>query len=598
MPSGSSAPRWDLSSIYPGYDSNEYKADRAELAKVIGELKRKVDDPSTAKKDTAKWLKATIKRLDAAYGLYENLSAYLECAYAVSTTDSRTLNEINSLEEDALPLKDAIVRFRIIVRRLRKAVRKACAKSKSIERFSFFLNEQIELADHQMSVEAESLAADLERSGSDAWSRLQETVSSTLSWPWSGSEFRTVVQLRSMAMDPDRETRRKAFRKEIDALRSVEIPVAAALNGVKGFAVSLDRRRGYSNSLERAAEQSRISPRTLESQIASMEASLPVFRRYLKAKAKLLGIKTCAFYDLFAPVGNSNRTWTFDEARDFIVERFSAFALDLGDFAEHAFKERWIDGEPREGKVGGAFCAGMPLAGQSRILANFDGSFDALFTLAHELGHGYHGYVLRDLPVIHQDYPMTLAETASIFCETIVFNHAIQTDDAQERIAVLELFLQSATQVVVDILSRYKFEQAVFDRRAKAELSPSELCDLMIDAQKATYGDGLDPKNLHPYMWAVKSHYYSANRSFYNFPYAFGLLFGLGLYAGYEHDAHDFPARYRDLLRMTGQASANDVTRVAGFDIEREEFWQGGIGIIADRVDEFARLVDGETGSP
>jgi oligoendopeptidase F len=233
----------------------------------------------------------------------------------------------------------------------------------------------------------------------------------------------------------------------------------------------------------------------------------------------------------------------------------------------------------------------MPKAGESRILANFDGSFDGLFTLAHELGHGYHGWVLKDLPYIQQDYPMTLAETASIFCETIVFNRALESSTSDDRLAVLELFLQSATQVIVDILSRYKFEAAVFERREKGDLSPEELCELMLEAQRETYGDGLDAKLMHPYMWAVKSHYYSADLSFYNFPYAFGQLFGLGLYATYATDVHEFPARYKELLQSTGQKTANEVTKSAGFDIEDSAFWQSGIDVIAERANEFAALV-------
>ena len=591
MPTGSETPRWNLDSVYAGYDSEEYRADRDELVKTSSSLLKKLDDDSSRKGDTEKWLKSIIKKMNAAYGLYGTLEAYIYCNHSVDTKDSKTLAELSSLEEDVLPLREAEVRFRRAMKSLQKKLPQLAKKSKTIARFRFYLDEQIELANRQMSVEEENLAADLMRPGADAWGRLQGTISSNLSWPWDGDERKTVVELRSLAMDPSRDIREKAFRKELEAWKSMETPIAAALNGVKGFTVILDKRRNYATPLDHAAFQARISRETLDAQISTMESNLGVFRSYLKSKAKLLGVKKCAFYDLFAPAGEATRTWSFQEARDFIVEQFSSFSWELGDFAERAFREKWIDAEPREGKVGGAFCAPMPKAGESRILANFDGSFDGLFTLAHELGHGYHGWVLKDLPYVQQDYPMTLAETASIFCETIVFNRAMEASSADDRLAVLELFLQSATQVIVDILSRYKFEAAVFERREKGDLSSEELCELMLQAQRDTYGDGLDEKLLHPYMWAVKSHYYSAGLSFYNFPYAFGQLFGLGLYATYTRDVHEFPTRYKELLQTTGQTTANEVTKSAGFDIEDGAFWQSGIDVIAERANEFAALV-------
>lgn len=596
MPTGSEKPeRWQLDSVYPGYDSEAYRGDRDELVKASSSLLKKLADKSARKKDPGKWLKDVLKRFDAATGLVRTLGAYIHCNYAVDTKDSRTLAELNSLDEDALALREAEVRFRTELRPLRKKLPALAKKSKTIGRFRFYLEEQIELADRQMSIAEENVAADLMRPGADAWSRLQDQISSNLTWPWEGEERKTVVELRSLAMDADRAVREKAYHKELEAWKSMEIPLAASLNGVKGFTVILDKRRNYESPLDHAAFQSRITRRTLDAQIRTMESNLGVFRTYLKEKAKLLGQEKLAFYDLFAPVGSTSRIWGFREARNFIVEQFNTFSWELGDFAEHAFSEKWIDAEPRAGKVGGAFCISLPQAGESRILANFDGSFDSLFTLAHELGHGYHGSVLNDLPYLQRGYPMTLAETASIFCETIVFNRALESSSDDDRLAVLELFLQSATQVIVDILSRFKFESAVFERREHAELSPDELSELMLQAQRDTYGDGLDEELLHRYMWAVKPHYYRSGLSFYNFPYAFGQLFGLALYSKYTEDEHEFPARYKKLLQLTGQATANDVTREAGFDIEDPAFWQSGIDVIAQRVNDFAALVEERT---
>jgi oligoendopeptidase F len=597
MPSGSRAPRWNLDTVYPGYESAGYQRDRAEFVKVTRAILSKLKDSEAKKKSLDKWLTFLLKKLETANGLYVNLESYIYCRYATDTRDEKTLAELNSLEADVLGLKEAEVRLRNEIHSVRTKLTGLSKTNKVVRQFKYYVDEQLGFASRQMSPAEENLAADLSRAGGDAWGRLQETVSSNLAVPWKGQETRTVVELRSLATDKNRTVRQKAYEKELDAWKSMEIPLAAALNGVKGFASILDERRHYESSLDHAAVLNRVSRKALDALIGVMEKNLPVFRRYLKSKAKLLGVKRCAFYDLYAPVGTTNKVWSFADAQRFIAEQFNTFSPELGEFADSAFDKGWIDALPRAGKVGGAFCTFMTLAGESRILSNFDGSFDSVATLAHELGHGYHGSVLKDMPSLHQDYPMTLAETASIFCETIVFNRAIETAPSdRERIGVLELFLQGSTAVIVDILSRFKFESAVFERRKAGELSPDEFSSLMIQAQLDTYGDGLDKKQLHKYMWAVKGHYYSQDLSFYNYPYAFGQLLGLALYADYTKDKDGFPGRYKKLLQLTGQASANDVTKEAGFDIENPEFWQSGVDIIAKRVAEFGKLVSKAAG--
>jgi pepF/M3 family oligoendopeptidase len=444
-----------------------------------------------------------------------------------------------------------------------------------------------------MSVEEEDLAADLARSGADAWGRLQEALSANLKTEWEEGVEKTVVQLRSLAFDPSRSIREKAFRSELALWESARVPLAFALNGVKGHSISVDGRRGYQSTLEKSWEQNRITGTALQTMIDVMTESLPLFRRYLGAKARALGLPRLAFFDLFAPISGEGRSWTFAEGREFIAEQFGDFSAGLEEFAELAFSGQWIDAEPREGKVGGAYCMGVPDRKESRVLCNFDGSFSSITTLAHELGHAYHHHILRDASNIHRDYPMTLAETASIFAENLLVEGAIKKLQKQEQAGVLEAFLADSTQVVVDILSRYLFENQLFQRRTQGDLSPDDLCALMLDAQKKTYGDALDPDHLHPYMWAVKGHYYSQGYAFYNYPYAFGLLFGLGLLRLYREEGRDFVSRYDQILINTGRLDAGALTREAGFDIEDRSFWDGSIEMIRERVIQFEDAVAG-----
>jgi pepF/M3 family oligoendopeptidase len=345
-------------------------------------------------------------------------------------------------------------------------------------------------------------------------------------------------------------------------------------------------------ALRKSGFQSRLEPGTLDTLIGALESALPLYRRYLALKARLLGIERCAFYDIFAPVhgGEGGRTWNWERAADFIAKCFSRFDPGMGDFARRAAAAAWIDGERREGKIGGAYCTGFPLAGESRILCNFDGSFDAVSTVAHELGHAWHHELMKDLPRGLSLYPMTLAETASIFAETVIFQGALEDASAGERLSMIEENLKDSCQVIVDILSRFYFERELFKGRSRAELSARELCDLMLDAQKRTYGDALDPEALHPYMWAAKGHYYSVGLGFYNYPYAFGQLFALGLYSRFRKEGPSFAAAYREILRASGRASAEDVAAGAGFDIRKEGFWQSGLEIIAGRLEELEGL--------
>ena len=333
--------------------------------------------------------------------------------------------------------------------------------------------------------------------------------------------------------------------------------------------------------------------------IESIESSIPLWQEYLAVKAKLLFPNKknpkLAFYDLFAPLQDSSvseasqktnmlsKTWTFEEAKNYIIDRFSSFSSELGDFAKNAFANNWVDAEIREGKVGGAYCMDFPKQKVSRILSNFSGSFSDITTLAHELGHAYHFYCIKDRDYELTQYPMTLAETASNFAETIVQKSIISSTSGFERISMIELHLQDCCQVLIDILSRFYFERAVFEKRQNGELSSEEFCSLMTDAQKKTYGTLAE---YHPYMWALKSHYYSTNLDFYNFPYAFGMLFSAGLYARYKKEGADFSKTYKTILFETGRLSCEEVCRKAGFDIETKAFWLSGIETLKDEINE------------
>jgi pepF/M3 family oligoendopeptidase len=470
----------------------------------------------------------------------------------------------------------------------------ALALEGSAKEHGFFITEVAEQSRYLMSESEEGLAAELSLSGIRAWGKLQGVVTSQLKVPFEREgklEELPMTVLQNLRTDADEDVRRRAHEAEVAAWKGVREPLAACMNGVKGTVVTLNRRRGRTDALHEPIDQARIDRDTLEAMMGAMHDSFPTFRRYFRAKARLLGKETLAWWDLFAPVGKSEKRYSYREARDFVLANFHTFSDRLVSFTQRAFDRNWIDAEPRSGKRGGAFCMGLPAVDESRILCNFDGSLGQVSTLAHELGHAYHNECQVGKAILQRSTPMTLAETASIFNETIIVDALLaETADADEELSILEEFLGGAAQVIVDIYSRYLFEKEAFERRAEAELSADDFCEIMLRAQKETYGDGLDEATLHPYMWAWKPHYYRTDLSFYNFPYAFGLLFGLGLYAVYQERGADFVPEYDELLRSTGEGTAADLAARFGLDIRQRAFWEDSLEVIGQRIERYEEL--------
>ena len=573
--------RWNLSPIYPAVDSKEFNEDLAKLKKLLAGLKAKLESGNVQ-------VRELVEMENEISDIEETLGSYAYCNVSVNTTDKAAVNALNKVDELSMDSAVCGTLFNTYVAEHKDQIDAFCKENPD---YRFVFDEIAEEAKHQMPKELEELAADLMRSGSDAFGRLQETISSSACAELDGKKL-TVIQLRALATNADRETRRKAYEAELKVWKEHEIAFCYALNSIKGTSLSLEKRRKWASPIDRSIAGARISRKTLDALIGTLEKNLPMFRRYLNTKAKLLGLEKCAFYDLFAPVGKSEMTYTYEQAREFVVKQYGAFNPAMGEFAANAFDNNWIDPFPRAGKTGGAYDIYMPKIKESRVFANFDGTYDGVSTLAHELGHAWHDHVVSTKPAMLRSYPMTLAETASIFSEFIVFKGAGEQATHEQKISIIEQFVQSACQVCVDILCRFYFEREVFEQRREGELMPDEMCSIMIDCQKKTYGDGLDENLLHPYMWAVKGHYYSTGFSFYNYPYAFGQLFGLGLYNRSKNDksGRPFYEKYNELLSLTGQLPAEDVAKSAGIDITDPAFWQEGMDIIASYAKQLEEL--------
>jgi pepF/M3 family oligoendopeptidase len=598
----STPPHWDMSTVYPSLESKEFQAAVKDYKSQVASLGRFFDaklskaGPSTPVAKLAALTGETIDRVNRILTLSGTIVPYI---YAFVTTDShdkvakRTESEF---EQASLPMDKLMVRLRRWLGKLGPKLTQVSRRNAAAQAHAFMLKEAAQLSRYQMSDDLEGLASEMSLSGGNAWEKLQGTVTSqlTVDFDLDGKmqklPMTALINLRS---HPDEGTRRRAYEAENVAWESVKEPLAACLNGVKGEANTLNKRRGRRDAIHSALDGGRIDRKTLEAMLEAMRDSFPMFRRYFKAKAGKLGKDKLAWWDIFAPLGKTDKIYSFEEARDFVLENFSRFSPDLESFARRAFENRWIDAEQREGKRGGAFCMNVAQVKESRVLCNFDGSFDGVSTVAHELGHGFHNECAyaAGKTELQQLTPMTLAETASTMCETIVTEAVLSTTrDPQEELAVLEAQIQGAGQVVVDIYSRYLFEKEIFERREQAELSADDFCEIMERAQKATYGDGLDERHLQKFMWTWKPHYYSPGRSFYNFPYSFGLLFATGLYAIYKQRGSAFVGDYRKLLASTGEASAASLAKRFGINIRTRKFWDDSLAIIGMRIDRFCEI--------
>lgn len=559
-------PNWDLSSIYPSTESEEYKSDMKKVYSLSSKLKKKCKDKSVS-------ILSILNIYDEMMATAVNLGAYTNAAFTVNTTSSTLMLAISEIDKMESELTSAVSEMTYSL-----AEREDEFSLPELESHKLFLEELKTERKHMMSLPEESLASEMLSVSAKSWSRLQENVTSLQT-----EGGKTLTELRGKASDPDRKVRQNAFEKEIKLLERNSGALAFALNGVKGTTLLLEKRRGWKDPLDRSLNTARISKKTLNALISALEESLPIFREYYGIKAKLLGLEKLDWCDIIAPVGSADMSYTFEEAKELVISCYTGFSKEVGEFIKNAFDKNWIDVPSHQGKVGGAYDTAFPLKKESRVMINWDGTYESVSTLSHELGHAYHDSVMKDLPYSEAEYPMTLAETASIFGETIVFNEVMKTATKEQQLSLIEQMVQSSAQVCVDILSRFYFEKSAFEERKKGDVSASRYSELMLDAEERTYGDAIGVK--HPYMWGVKSHYYSEGFSFYNYPYAFGQLFALGLYSS-KDSIPNFPEHYKHILSMTGRFSAEDCAKEAGIDITKKSFWLKGIEYIHTYIEK------------
>lgn len=577
---------WDLSEYYQGFDDPALRADIDAISTMTSEGHEllKAEMPEVQK------LEKIVGHLEALTDKLSRAFSFCQLTLAVETENReafRTLEELSTLYVDTQVFHSACTRYIGGLNNLEELI----AKSDKLQQNGFVIREAQREAKHMLPENLEKWMLRMSLSGGDSFQKLRDQLMGTLTAELDGKAM-PLPAVRGMAHDPDPEVRKKAYEAEMAAYPKVALPMAFCLGGIKGEALTMCEARNYPDVLTQQLTESRMDHEALDAMWTACVEALPDFQRYLRAKARYLGHENgLPFYDLFAPVGKDVKKYTIEEARAQLKEIFGEAHPQMADFMMHAFDNRWIDLYPREGKEGGAFCSENHELKISRILTNFVGSFSDVSTLAHELGHAWHARCMENLPILMAQPPMPLAETASTFNETLLAQTVLKTADPDRAFSILEGSLMEATQCVVDIYSRFLFESAVFEARKTHTPTVDELRTMMLDAQEKAYGNGLDATVRHADMWINKSHYYSVGLHFYNFPYAFGLLFGLGVYQKYQREGATFLPKYDALLARCGSDNVANVAASVGIDVRDAAYWRSALDVIRGEIIEFEALV-------
>lgn len=597
--SGMKAPTWDLDSIFPGgSESAEYARFRENIRrelKAAGEqfdrLPEELDDSSRTL-----WIEYILKLQEIMQHVHD-AESFAQCLISQNVNDEKAhqiCGEVDVFNSEFEKLK---VLFESFAKSQADQEWAKLVSGGELKRVEFYLNEVRDTARLKMEPEFESLAADLAVNGYHAWNRLYDKMYGDLSVDYSENGKKKKLSLSQLAnkmSSPDRKIRRRAFEKLEEAWETRASLASMVLNFQAGFRLTLYSRRKWDSFLLEPLLICRLKEESLEAMWSAVETAGPKLNQYIDAKKKILGIDRFRWYDQTAPIGASHRIYSFGEAGDLIVEKLGEFSAEQADFTRMALDKRWVEAENRSGKAGGAFHSSFITSKQSRILMTFEGSFDNLSTLAHELGHAYHRRILRDAPFFSTIYPMNLAETASIFNELLVTDAALaKTTEKDEKLMLLDQKLQNAYVLFCNLYARFLFDKAFYSERKRGLVSRARLDELMVDAQKKAFVGTLADDGFHPLFWASKLHFYLTGQPFYNYPYTFGYLFSSGVYNRAKEEGPSFAKDYQALLADTGRMTSEEVAmKHMGADLTRSDFWLEAVNRCLSDVEPFVRLAE------
>lgn len=584
---------WDLDIFFKGGSSSkEFLIFLDEMNDEVKELDRLVSNINPEGNDESSLIKA--------FDLFKNTNmkssqarAFIGCLEAQSAQDKKAGQLRIKQMKIVASLKTVLSKLDEKLIQLDDAFFKEILEKEPLNELKFVLNERREKAKEKLSVKEESLITQLAMDGFEGWSQMYDTIVGSMTIPYKGEKL-SVGQAANKFSDPDEGNRKELFTAWEQAWEEKSDLIARTLNHLAGFRLSVNEKRGWDDILKEPLEIGRMKKETLESMWNVIADHKEPLVRFLERKAELLDLDKISWADLDAPlaVTAESKVMDYQEGADFIIQQFSKFGSQLANFTQKAFEDSWIEAEDRPGKRPGGFCTGFPLNKQSRIFMTYSGTPSNVSTLAHELGHAFHSYAMRDIHPLNRSYAMNVAETASTFAEMVVADAAVkEAASEEEKLVLLEDKIQRTVALLMNIHARYLFETRFYDERKQGYVSAERLNELMVDAQKEAYGDALSDYN--PTFWASKLHFYITGVPFYNFPYTFGYLFSLGIYANALKEPAGFEEKYIALLKDTGSMKVEDLAeKHLGVDLKTRDFWEEAVNACMEDVEEFLRLTD------
>ncbi|WP_033827839.1 M3 family oligoendopeptidase [Bacillus andreraoultii] len=592
---------WDLDSIIPGgTKSPELQAKLKKIGEQIEEYEKLITAWNFAENKSAEPFKAILKKHETIEKGLAQSATFVQMWHDAFTNDEYA----NVVMGQVLDLDSKLENIYTIFTKKLVAISDSdwdtLLQDGELTEVAFALNEIRDQGKRLLSEAEEKIITELNKDGLTAWSKLYDTTVSIMTIPFTDNDGKTTQLSVGQAMnrmyaDPDPAVRKQLFENWEAAWEKFAPIFTDTLNHLDGYRLTLQNFHNRKDYLEEPLEYNRMTKETLDAMWTAVANNKEPFVKFLKQKAKLLGMEKLGWQDVDAPValGDTKPTrFTYDEACDFVIEHFASFGPKLADFAKYALENRWVEAEDRPNKRPGGYCTDLPEFGESRIFMTFTGSSSDTSTLAHELGHAFHSHVMRDLPTLNRNYAMNVAETASTFAETIIGNATVtnaKTDG--EKLSLLNDKMGNAIAMFMNIHARFIFENAFYAERAKGIVSEQRLNELMLEAQKEAFCDSL--ASYHPHFWCSKLHFFIDDVPFYNFPYTFGYLFSLGIYAEFLKSPNGFEEKYIALLRDTGSMKVEELAmKHLGVDVTKPDFWEAGIKLAAQDAEEFISLAE------
>ncbi len=586
---------WDLDQIFTGgSQSQSLKETISKLTNEISKVDESIELFNPAKA-SANDLVVILNQLGPLQKQLRDVFAYIGCLSAQDVNDSDAAVLVAKSGDLSAKMGTVSSKLNQKLKDIKEEAWAQMMQSQELKEIAFSLSEARRKAKEMLPIDQEVLINDLAVDGYHAWNQMYDTI--------VGSMFVTVEekgeskqysmgQASNMMSNSDRHVRKKTFDLIQQEWQRNAPLFGQSLNHLAGFRLQVYKHRGWNDVLREPLENNRMQKETLDAMWTAIEQNKEPFVAFLNRKAKLLGVEKLSMYDIGAPLGKSETKVSYTQGANRIIEQFQKFSPQMADFAKMAFENRWIEAEDRAGKRPGGFCTSFPNKKQTRIFMTYSGTESNIATLAHELGHGFHQHVMNDLPIQNQRYAMNVAETASTFAEMILADAAVrQATSKEEKVALLEDKIRRGITFFMNIHARFLFETNFYEERKNGMVPVERLNELMVTAQKEAYCDTLD--EYDPMFWASKLHFHKTGTPFYNFPYTFGYLFSLGIYAHALEQGNDFEDEYIALLQDTGRMTVEDLAKKhLNVDLTKPDFWEKAIHLCIEDINEFMQLTE------